>query len=272
VTARARSHLGVLVRYDLRYSLSSPRGLLFLVFFGIVWGWIFTKLAGGAAERIEGSGASMVLAWFLDEGVMRLLSERPPTLSAYFAIAMTLTPIFALIGAADQTATDLGTKHLRFLIPRVGRGDIFLARAIGASLLVIVGQLLAGIAATIITLVVHEGDAGTTVLYGLAVTAILCVYSLPFVALMSLVSAGMASVGLSLLVGVGGYLLLAVVLSFVLPSEGWPRYFAYVLPNGLKRHILQPAIGQLLAGVGAAVAYVALFAVLGWRVFKVRDA
>ena len=44
---RARRHIGVLIRHDLRYTLSSARGLLFLVFFGLFWSWVLSKLAGG---------------------------------------------------------------------------------------------------------------------------------------------------------------------------------------------------------------------------------
>jgi len=44
---RARRHIGVLVKQDLRYTFSSARGLLFLIFFGMFWGWVLSKLAGG---------------------------------------------------------------------------------------------------------------------------------------------------------------------------------------------------------------------------------
>ena len=49
---RARRHIGVLVRHDLRYTLSSPRGLLFLVFFALFWSWILVKLATGWAAQL----------------------------------------------------------------------------------------------------------------------------------------------------------------------------------------------------------------------------
>src|SRR5688572_9986297 len=143
MAVRARRHLGVLLRYDLLYALSSPRGLLFLVFFVLVWSWLFVKLAGGLAENLGSPQAGFMLAWLFDEGVRRLFAERPPTLAAYFLIATTLTPLFAMLGAADQTANDLGSKHLRFLIPRVGRNEIFLARAVGAAVLVLAAQVLA---------------------------------------------------------------------------------------------------------------------------------
>jgi ABC-type transport system involved in multi-copper enzyme maturation permease subunit len=272
MAARARGHLGVLVRYDLAHSLSSPRGLLFLVFFSLVWTWLLVKLGGGLAKQFGSPEAGFMLSWLFSEGVSRLFAERPPTSAAYFLVAVTLTPLFAMLGSADQTANDLGSKHLRFLIPRVGRAEIFLARAIGAAVLVLGAQLLAGIAACIVSVVVHPDEVKTVVLYCLAATGMVMVYSLPFVALMSLVAAVMGSVGLSMLVGIGGYAVLLLTLSFSIPDEGKARAVTYLLPSGLKPHLLQPELGPALAALGACFAYVAVFGLLGWRIFRSRDA
>jgi len=271
---RARRHIGVLIRHDLRYTLSSARGLLFLVFFGLFWGWVLSKLAGGLAARLGTPQAGFLLSWLFDANVAQLFQRHPATLAAYFVIATTLTPLFAMLAACDQTATDLGTRRIRFLIPRVGRAEIFVARLVGATILVTLAQLLAGIAAIIVALVIHHGDVGTGAIigYGAQITGFLIVYSLPIVALMSLVSAGMASVGLALLVGLGGYALLALALSW-LPIEGpAATIVSFLVPSGLKPYLLQPELGPALAASAGALAYVALYASLGWLVFRRRDA
>ena len=158
-----------------------------------------------------------------------------------------LTPLFAMLGSCDQTATDLGTRHIRFLIPRVGRAEIFIARFVGAAVLVTCAQLLAGVGATIVTLVASGGDSGEIIAFGAQVTAILIVYSLPFVALMSFVSAAMASVGLALLVGLGGYILLTIALSAV-PLKGTAATIVpLLLPSGLKQFFHQPELGPAIA-------------------------
>ena len=275
---RARRHIGVLVRHDLRYTLSSARGLLFLLFFCLFWAWVFSKLAGGLGERLGTPQAGFLVSWLFDSNVARLLQERPSTLAAYFVVATTLTPLFAMLASCDQTATDLGTRHIRFLIPRVGRDEIFVARLVGAALLMTVAQLLAGTAATIIALVVHSGagaGAGETariIAYGAQVTGVLIVYSLPIVALMSLVSAAMASVGLALLVGLGGYAILGVALG-MMPLEGVAaKIVSFLVPGGLKPYLLQPELGPALAACGGALGYVVLYSFLGWQVFRTRDA
>jgi ABC-type transport system involved in multi-copper enzyme maturation permease subunit len=262
----------VLVRHDLRYSLSSPRGLLFLIFFALLWGWAFYRLAGGAAEDLGKGQSSILIAWLFDIKVLHLVQERPPTLVAYFVAATWLAPLFAILGSCDQTASDLGTRHIRFLIPRVGRAEIFVARFIGSAVLVMCAQLLAGIGATIVTLIASSGDSGDIVTFGAQVTVILMVYSLPFVALMSFVSAAMASIGLALLVGLGGYVVLAIVLS-ALPLKGTAATIVpLLLPNGLKPYFHQPDVGPALAATAACLVYVAAYAALGWQVFRKRDA
>jgi ABC-type transport system involved in multi-copper enzyme maturation permease subunit len=179
-----------------------------------------------------------------------------------------------MLGACDQTASDLGTRHIRFLIPRVGRAEIFIARLLGSTILISVAQLLAGIAATIIAIVVHHDDigTGTIVAYGAQVTGLLILYSLPIVALMSLVSAAMASVGLALLVGLGSYAILALALSFMPLKGAAATIVPFLVPSGLKPYLLRPELGPALAAGAGALAYVALYAFLGWQVFRKRDA
>jgi ABC-type transport system involved in multi-copper enzyme maturation permease subunit len=271
---RARRHIGVLVRHDLRYTLSSARGLLFLVFFGLFWAWLFSKLAGDFGKNLGTPQAGFIVTWMFDSNVARLLQERPSTLAAYFVIAAMLTPLFAMLASCDQTATDLGTRHIRFLIPRVGRAEIFVARLVGAALLMTFAQLLAGIAATIVALVgqAEAGEAARIISYGAQVTGLLIVYSLPIVALMSLVSAAMASVGLALLVGLGGYAVLALALAWM-PLEGRAQtVVTFLVPSGLKPYLLQPELGPALAACAGALAYAALYVFLGWQVFRTRDA
>ncbi len=265
-----RSPLGVLLRFDLRLALSSPRGVLFLVFFGVVWSWILSKLAGGGAEKLASEDVGVVLSLVLDGSLLRLIHERPTTLAAYFVIAVTLTPWFAILGSCDQTAGDLGTKHLRFLIPRVGRSEIFVARFLGSVILVGGLHLLSAVAATIIQLVVGGHDTTDVLRFGLQVGTTLTLYSIAFVALMSLISALVASIGLSLLAGLGGYLVVVAAATFLSISWSNAAYLAAITPAGLKAALLRPS-GVAFALVGL-VAYAAAYLGAGFAVFRSRDA
>ncbi len=268
----ARRHLGVLLRYDLKYGLTSPRGLLFVVFYALVWSWILWKLAKGAAEVVRNPEASLFLSYFLDEGLMRLFRERAPTLAGYFVVAITLTPIFAMLGGCDQTATDLGTKHLRFLIPRVGRQEIYLARFLGALVLVCGAQIAVGAVATGITLFVDRGEPGHVLLFGAQAILLVTAYSIPFVAFMAFMTASMASAGVAALVGIGGYGLFIILVYMLKGQWSGAEIFGYLMPSGLKPSILQPDLGRAILALLGVIPYTLAFFALGWQVFKTRDA
>ena len=94
-------------------------------------------------------------------------------------------------------------------------------------------------------------------------TAFLIVYSLPMVALMSLVSAAMASVGLALLVGLGGYAILALTLTWM-PFTGMAATIvSFLVPSGLKPYLLRPELGPALAASAGALGYVGAVRVPG---------
>ena len=239
----------------------------------MVWGGVLWKLAGGLGERLATPQAGFIVSWVFDASVAQMFQDHPPTLAAYFVAAAWATPLFGMLAACDQTATDIGTRHIRYLIPRVGRAEIFVARLLGASIVMSCAQLLAGTAATIIAIVLHSGgeiSTGAIVAYGAEVTGLLIVYSLPIVALMSFVSAAMASVGLALLVGVGGYVLLLIPGWMLTGKAG--TVLSFLVPGGLKPYLLQAAPGPSLAACAGALAYVALYVSLGWLVFRRRDA
>ncbi len=264
--------LGVLLAYDLRVSLSSPRGLLFLAFYAMVWGWAISKLAGGVAEQLRGEQASTVMALFLNTTLLRLFQEQPPTLSVFFIVALTLTPWFAMLGACDQTAGDLATKHLRFLIPRAGRNEIYFARFLGAAILVGGAQLLAAIAATIVQLEVGGTPAVQVLAFGAQVALVLTVYSIAYVALMSLVCATMASVRLSLLSGLGAYFVIVVAAAGLSMKWSGASVLAYLVPSGLKMRLLQPDLGGAALALGGVLLYIGVYLFAGLRIFRVRDA
>jgi ABC-type transport system involved in multi-copper enzyme maturation permease subunit len=274
--SKQRRHIGVLLRYDLKYALQSPRGLLFLVFFALFWAYWLQKLGSGFASKLQDPELGMMLGLFFDSTVVRLVREHAPSLVGFYYVALTVTPAFAMLGACDQTANDLGSKHLRFLIPRVGRFEIYLARFLGAATLVSGAQIMVGIAATVISLLVdggaQGGDPGRVILYGAVVTCSLVAYSISFVALMSILSALMASASLAALIGIGGYAMLVLIIGFV--KQQWPaaEYASYLVPSGFKTRMLSPDLGSLALAILAQPVYVGVFLALGWRYFRGRDA
>lgn len=264
-------HIRVLIRYDLRYTLHSAKGLLFLVFYAIFWFWILWKLANGMANWLaEPQGANLASLLLDPELVRSLFLEHPPTLSVYFLIALAAVPGFVIWGAADQTASDLDTRYLRFLIPRCGRLEVYLGRFLGATLFIATAELLTGIAATVISLSVDGHDG--IIAYSLWVNGAILLYSLPFIALMAWLSAWTASAGLAALLGFSAYSVITAAAAFL--AIRWPQAesLAYLLPNAFKASLLSSDTGQPLLAAVALTAYGLVYLALGWLIFWKRDA
>ncbi len=119
-----------------------------------------------------------------------LLDDHPPVLVALFALIMMIMPILSLTLAYDQTATDIETRHVRYLLFRTNRWSIYLGKALGALAIIAaaVGLVLAvfgvflGLRSNSL-----QGLAGVVYLLRIWVTAV--AYSVPFVALLALMSA-----------------------------------------------------------------------------------
>ncbi len=267
------STVRILTRQDLYYALRSTRGLLFLVFFGVFWLWLFSKLTGGAAQWLANPEGSMLISWLFDPAVARsLFVNRSPTLSAFFLLAVSTVPVFVLFAASDQTANDIGSKYLRFLTPRCNRIEIFVARYLGAVLLVAMSYVVITLIATVIAVSVDDVSVGAVLVDMVLVMLSLVVYSLPFIALMSLCSAVVGSAGLSALVGISVYVVVLLVVSVIgIKMPDTADVIAFLLPNATKPLIIQLQWSALLQALLWVPVYILAYGFLGWRIFSRRD-
>lgn len=262
-----------LVRQDLYYAMRSARGLLFLVFFAVFWLWLFSKLAGGAAQWLANPEGNVIIGWLFDPKVARsLFIGRSPTLSAFFLLAVSTVPMFVLFAASDQTANDIGSKYLRFLTPRCNRIEIFVARFLGATLLVAMAYVVITAVAMVMAIFVDNTSLSTVLADSILVVLSLVVYALPFIALMSLCSVVVGSAGLSALVGISVYVVVLVVVAVIdIKMPKVAGLISYLIPNATKGLILQLQWAQFFQALIMVPIYVAVYGFLGWRIFSKRD-
>ncbi|WP_146157224.1 ABC transporter permease [Enhygromyxa salina] len=123
-------------------------------------------------------------------GIRGLLREHPPVLVALFALVMLFMPLLCIILTYDQTATDIETRHVRYLLFRSDRVSIYLGKAAGAlvlvSLAIALVLLIFGVFLGVRSSAL-EGLEGVVYLGRIWLTASL--YAVPFVALLALSSA-----------------------------------------------------------------------------------
>ncbi|MCF6288863.1 MAG: hypothetical protein L3J53_06470 [Proteobacteria bacterium] len=265
--------VNTLVRQDLYCSLKSTRGLLFLVFFGVFWFWVLWKLSSGSAQYLASPEAGMMMSFFIDPKIASdLFIDKAPTLSAFFYLAMSTVPIFVLFAASDQTANDIGSKYLRFLTPRCNRIEIFIGRFIGAVILVVLAYLAVSVIAALISIAVDK-DSFTLVIRDTPLVVLsLILYTIPFVALMSLCSVIVGSAGLSALMGISIYVILLLIVSVIgikLPQLA--DYLSFLLPNATKGAFLELSWSSFVGAVLTIPIYVVAYGFLGWVVFSKRD-
>jgi len=161
-------HLGVLARYEINRSLVSTRGVLFLAIYAIVWFWFLWKLSEGWADNLTDPDTLKIVSWLLDPELAGILFvEHSPSLSVFFMFFMAAIPVFTMWGAGDQTATDIGTRHLRFLIHRCGRAEIYVGRFLGALCFMAVVHLLVTLAGAATAL--YMDAQSDTISYGLRI-------------------------------------------------------------------------------------------------------
>jgi len=272
--------VGILVKQDIARSLQGPHGQLFLIFFALFWLWILWQASGGVAQSLGKTSDQLDEVWLLswvfsklfDGDQQTLFVNHPATLSFYYVLAISTMPLFALLAASNQTASDIGSKYLRFLIPRCTRMEIYLARFIGSSLLVNVAYLAITLIAMVLSNAIDPNASIASVLiYGLQITLSIFFYSLPFIAIMALCSASLGSASLSALTGTSVYSIVALSVTFA--GYRWPEaeFAAYLIPSVSKSLHFSLAFGDLMAAGFIATVFVIVFTAFGWRVFSKRD-
>lgn len=265
-----RQHVLVLSRHELLQSLLGTRGVLFLILYGCIWFWMLWRLSGGWASNLASEQGLAFMSWLLDPALAQeLFAERSPTLGLFYLLFMSVIPVFTLWGAGDQTATDIGTRHLRYLIPRCGRHEIYVGRFLGALVFMILVHV--AVVAGGVAMAAGLDLRPDTFTYGLRILGVGLLYTLPFVALMSLYGAMLGSAAAAILTAMATYVIIAIAGSLM--ALHWPaaQYITWLFPAPLKVDLLT---GQ---GVGFAVAlaalpvYAAAYFALGWFIFQRRD-
>ena len=64
--------------------------------------------------------------------VESVLTDHPPLLLALYSVAIFALPWLCIFGTFDQMASDISTRHSRFLLIRSDRATLFVGNAVGA--------------------------------------------------------------------------------------------------------------------------------------------
>ena len=209
----SNGQLGVITRFEFFRLLKSAPGILFLVFFGVVYVFIGANLSeskdrlerdpryAAAADALEDPDLAseefaefnpiyQTLSWILDldeREIARLVKKHPLLLFALFAMTLMLVPALVLILAMDQTGMDISRRHARYLVVRANRTSIYVGKTLAVVLFWGLSALIGTLAMAIIcqvTGLLGEGVSVTSQIpYILRIFGSIFLLGLPFIAL-----------------------------------------------------------------------------------------
>lgn len=209
-----------------------------------------------------------------DEITSFLIKEKPAMLSIALLLMLYIVPFGACAAAFNQTAGDIGSRGLRFLLPRVERSNIFLGRFFSAFFFVslsfiilisvVTGYLLFKVPIYSFT------DLSTWAIQGIISYVF---YALPYVALAAWISSCMRSafsaLAMTFLAALGPTLFLQIVKAIFSKFElDWlPR----LMPWGWKFTMFSSDMSDRMMGYGAMIGFTAVFLLAGLITFRKRD-
>lgn len=276
-------NIGIIARYEVGRLIRSTGGVLFLALAVTIYAYVTIKLVKWAAEFKSASdlaagdpGANVLtgaIGWLVDiePGQLNtLIAKHPPFALVFFFVALAVNPLLAILGTSDQTASDIQTRNIRYLLLRTDRGSLFWGKVLGS--LVFYGlsmALLCGIIAGLSTWA-GASTVGDLLYFG-RIWLTLTVFALPFIALNAFSGALTGHPGLALITTLGYYM----VVWLISTVGGWTsdkaEYIQYLSPSAFKYELATDSLEVL----GKAVAHMAIVTTLalglGVTYFKRRD-
>ena len=277
--------LRIVVGFELRRMLG-PQGVLVVLALLVCFLPVSFALKSAVTEianlRADTLGAPVLgpiyelIGWLLElavEQVAELFKDRSEHLVAFFASGIASVPVLAYVTGFDQTASDIRSRYLRFLLLRVDRATLMLGRALTSVLVLSVGYLIAVVFFAVLLSGVEGGLGGLgDIEYLLRMWLSLVFLTLPFVALLAWTNAvtGHPYSALALAVGLQ-FGLWIVTLVGASMEVSFLEYASHLYPTAHKYKLLSEDFGALQIAALHQGGLTVIFTLLAWQTFRRRD-
>ena len=262
----------VIVRDELGKLIATRRGWVALLGFTLLWGGVLVYVVLPITRLLAGAGEAGLREAVLSSLDLAALADWPaPQLAVYWLLALYLLPPFAVLVAADQSASDLARGTLRFQALRASRATLFLGRFAGQCA-VQLGLVIVTLGSVLVALAMQSPERLPDALAVVpAVVLALFVSLLPFVALMALCSTLARSPRQATLFAVIGWVAVSILIGLARDAFGPQAAFEHVLP-GSESSILRTLSGEaVLSRIGPPLVQTAVLLALGLLVFRRRS-
>ena len=298
-----KAHLNLIAKHSLKHGIRGGAGLVSIALTLLI-GLFLAQCAVGPLERVDKSvdyaadrtpgidndqrdhakqraneqivkiavkGMEMAMDPSPDQ-LEYLTEDKPAMVSVMLVLLFLATPLFACLGGFNQTAGDIGSKGLRFLLFRTERANIFWGRFFGTlGFTALVNLLLFGILTIYMVAKLNVHPKGDMAMWMMQGYLRMMIFTLPYLALCAWISSAMdsafGSLAISLLIAFFLPLFLGVAGSF----EDAVKYAQFATPWGWKYWLLEPLGAKFFGGLAAMFGFSALFLYLGHRNFTRRD-
>ena len=294
-----RRHLELFARHSVRHGVRGGAGLI-AIFATLLVGLVMASLVITPLEaldkQIQSHGeldsaqvqqvqeqtredvmkvAKKAMGWAIgasDAQVDYLTTDKPALISAILILLMVVTPLFACLGAFNQTSGDNATRGLRFLLIRTERPNIFVGRFIGTLLfMAAVFALLFAVLGIYILAKIHVHPPGAMAAWLVGGYFRMLLFSLPYIAMCAWLSGSIDSPF--------GSLVLSLTVAYVWPlfvAIGSAQahafgYLGYLTPWSFKWWLFSERVWMVGVGALAMLGFTALLVGFGLSRFKKRD-
>lgn len=258
-----------LIGFDLRHSIFRLKGLIFLIPLALFWYSILRVLNKGGAEFLSSFEGLMLISKLTSlEIAQELLVLHPPILSVFLLTALTVTPLFIFLGANNQLASDASSGSFRYLLSRCTRSEIFISRFLGAYFMIAMGISFACLASMLVSLNIDNHELNETIIYALQSLSLVLLYTLPYVAFMTIISAIMSSALGTILMGTCIYFMTFILIIYF--NNDFPS-IGYLLPSVFKEDLINVASNNLAIAITGLLTITIIYLCTAWIIFRKRN-
>jgi ABC-type transport system involved in multi-copper enzyme maturation permease subunit len=263
-TPSSLSSIGIIAKFELVRLFQTPRGLMSIAAFAIVWYFILKEAVHPGAQFVSMPFVKEPMTEVLPQlGLSNLLEWPVVEFVVFWLFALFLFPMFTVMITADQTSSDRSRGTLRFLTLRTSRDSIFFGRFIGQ--LIIQALLIIGVmTATLAMSVWNNADNFAPGLNSALIMGVnLLIVVLPFTAMMAFFSALVKSSRLAIILAIiacGATSGLVGYLIYKMPSL---NFLTYIIPGNQLFELVQSNDWETLNHSLVPFAQAAVFLFLG---------
>jgi len=264
-------NLLIIAKFELVRLFLTPRGLVSLATFAIIWYFLLRYPINLAADVVLSADFSETISTkFGEAGLANLLEWQVPEMAVYWVVSLYVFPLFAILITADQTCSDRSRGTLRFLSLRTSRDSIFLGRFLGQMLILAILIVTTLVGAILLAVWKNSYVFGDALQVSLLSGVNLFIVLLPFTALMALISATVRSARLSTMLAIISWGLLTGFTAWLAVKYPSTQFLQGWLPGGQRIDLVKSNSWETLSYTILPLVQMVIFLLAG-RFFMRRS-